>query len=121
MALVLLRLALGLTGVFEGLLWAARDASFPSQCLGVTLASAGFFVVLGLFTSLSATTAAVSVALRATWRPPVPHPFVLHGQEATVIIIVVGIAIALMGPGVFSLDCRLFGRREVIIPRRTRE
>jgi hypothetical protein len=30
-------------------------------------------------------------------------------------------AIALLGPGAFSIDARLFGRREVFIPRRTTE
>jgi hypothetical protein len=26
------------------------------------------------------------------------------------------VAVALMGPGAFSLDARLFGRREIVIP-----
>ncbi len=31
----------------------------------------------------------------------------------------VSLALALLGPGAFSLDARLFGRREIIIPRRS--
>jgi uncharacterized membrane protein YphA (DoxX/SURF4 family) len=31
-------------------------------------------------------------------------------------VIVMAVAIALLGPGAFSLDARLFGRREIIIP-----
>lgn len=39
------------------------------------------------------------------------------------VVQVVGLtgAIALLGPGAFSLDARLFGRREVFIPRRVTE
>ena len=39
------------------------------------------------------------------------------------VVQVVGLtgAIALLGPGAFSIDARLFGRREVFIPRRATE
>jgi hypothetical protein len=30
------------------------------------------------------------------------------------------LAVALIGPGAYSLDARLFGRREIIIPRASR-
>jgi uncharacterized membrane protein YphA (DoxX/SURF4 family) len=35
-------------------------------------------------------------------------------------LVVLCIAITLLGPGAFSLDARLFGRREIIIPGRSR-
>jgi uncharacterized membrane protein YphA (DoxX/SURF4 family) len=35
-------------------------------------------------------------------------------------LVVICIAITLLGPGAFSLDARLFGRREIIIPGRPR-
>ena len=35
-------------------------------------------------------------------------------------LIVLAAAIALLGPGAFSLDARLFGRREILIPNTTR-
>ena len=35
-------------------------------------------------------------------------------------IIVTAVAIALLGPGAFSLDGRLFGRREIVIPPSSR-
>ena len=37
-----------------------------------------------------------------------------------VYLVVICIAITLLGPGAFSLDARLFGRREIIIPGRPR-
>jgi uncharacterized membrane protein YphA (DoxX/SURF4 family) len=36
-------------------------------------------------------------------------------------LVVLSGVIALLGPGAFSIDARLFGRREVLIPRRTSE
>jgi len=35
-------------------------------------------------------------------------------------MIVAAVALALLGPGAFSLDGRLFGRREIVIPPATR-
>ena len=35
----------------------------------------------------------------------------------TILIGVVALAIVLLGPGALSIDARLFGRREIIIPR----
>lgn len=38
----------------------------------------------------------------------------------TVCSMLVAIAVILLGPGAFSLDARLFGRREIIIPTSNR-
>jgi len=35
-------------------------------------------------------------------------------------VVIISAALLLLGPGAFSLDSRLFGRREIIIPRNTR-
>lgn len=121
MALVLLRFAFGLTGIAEGVLWATRGASFASHFLGASLASAGLFVLLGLFTPFSSTTAVLCMAFHVLAFSYGPHAYLLQGPELIAILIALGIAIALLGPGAFSLDFRLFGRREIIIPRRTRE
>jgi uncharacterized membrane protein YphA (DoxX/SURF4 family) len=39
---------------------------------------------------------------------------------AALYLLVLSIAITLLGPGAFSLDARLFGRREIIIPEASR-
>jgi len=38
----------------------------------------------------------------------------------TVDIVVLSAAIALLGPGSFSIDARMFGRREILIPNASR-
>jgi hypothetical protein len=35
-------------------------------------------------------------------------------------VIVPAITIALLGPGAFSLDARMFGRREILVPHTSR-
>jgi hypothetical protein len=49
----------------------------------------------------------------ATW---MPGAAVLVDRVAAVILIVDAAALTLLGPGALSLDARLFGRREIIIP-----
>jgi uncharacterized membrane protein YphA (DoxX/SURF4 family) len=121
MALVLLRLTLGLTGITEGVSIATRGSDLASQCLGIILGSAGAFVAIGLYTSVSATAAATSILCGALFLVDVPRFVLLQSWPTAAIVIVLALAIALLGPGLFSIDARLFGRREIIIPRRPRE
>ena len=50
----------------------------------------------------------------ATWTPP--SASVLIDRLAALILIVDAAALTLLGPGAVSLDARLFGRREIIVP-----
>ena len=63
---------------------------------------------LGLFTPLAAVSIGLTLlglALRTT-----PYPI----QELEVVVLAV--VIVLLGPGAFSIDARMFGRREILIP-----
>jgi uncharacterized membrane protein YphA (DoxX/SURF4 family) len=73
---------------------------------------AGFLTpVAGLFSMLSGT----MEGLRSL-------PGTTSGNQnpalLSLILVVVSAAVVLLGPGAFSVDARLFGRREIIIPRR---
>jgi hypothetical protein len=45
---------------------------------------------------------------------PPAHP--VRDGVASLFVVAVAAAIILLGPGAFSVDCFLFGRREIIIP-----
>jgi hypothetical protein len=47
-----------------------------------------------------------------------------HAHDRTLdalYLVAISIAITVLGPGAFSLDARLFGRREIIIPVKPRD
>jgi len=45
-----------------------------------------------------------------------PSPHFINPALAGCVIVAVAIAIICLGPGAFSIDARLFGRREIVIP-----
>jgi hypothetical protein len=74
----------------------------------VVLTSAGF-LLLGFVTPVVATIIGViSLAL-------------VLSKHAGLEMVVLTFAIALLGPGAYSIDARMFGRRKVFIPKRTNE
>ena len=42
--------------------------------------------------------------------------FVFDARLSLILLMAMTVAIFLLGPGAYSLDARLFGRREIIIP-----
>ena len=52
---------------------------------------------------------------------PVPLLDFLGPRHLDGVLAVISVAIALLGPGAYSLDGYLFGRREIVIPPRTPE
>ncbi len=92
-----------------------RGVSLSSEVLGSVLAVAAALAGIGLFTSYAGAVVSLSAAYLALYLAP-PRGS-LEAIIAMSMVVVVGVALALTGPGAFSLDSRLFGRREIIIPR----
>ena len=105
--LVLLRTAAGIPLVYAGLL----TASSPDPViLEVVTACAAILVLIGLWTPFAGALIAVSELALAISHRADPWMFIHYG--------VVGAALAMLGPGGCSVDARLFGRKQIQIPRR---
>jgi uncharacterized membrane protein YphA (DoxX/SURF4 family) len=83
---------------------------------GLLATASGAALLIGFLTAFAAVGALVGVVL-AILGPPAQTSILLNGKLAAVLTVIVVAAIALLGPGGFSLDARLFGRREIKIPR----
>ena len=78
--------------------------------------TSGAFLLAGLMTPLVAVLVAISgICIAFSWIP-LPSQDLFDGYPAIINLIVLSVAIALLGPGAFSLDARMFGRREITIP-----
>ena len=78
--------------------------------------TSGAFLLAGLMTPLVSILVAMSgIAIALAWIP-LPGQNLFDSYLAIINLIVLSVAIALLGPGAFSLDARMFGRREITIP-----
>ena len=77
----------------------------------------GGLLCIGLLTRYATAVAVLgTVGCMRSWFPG-PKSGLFETRSTAVLALVIAIAIALIGPGAFSVDARLFGRREVIICR----
>jgi uncharacterized membrane protein YphA (DoxX/SURF4 family) len=86
-----------------------------------TLLVGGFGLILGFLTPFASMLVGVSVlGIALSWLPA--PPLASLGVALTAAMMVAtAIGVALLGPGAFSVDGQLFGRREIVIPPRQHE
>ena len=122
LGLLLLRTAVGVTAAAAGIFSFASlaVARVESWLLGGVLLASGAALAVGLLTpTAAALIAACFLGIAASWLPA-PLWSLQDTRAIAGAMVVCAIAISLLGPGAFSLDGRLFGRREIVIPPSTR-
>lgn len=114
-----MRVAVGLAAVVEGGAYlSGRDTAVLLPWLtGLLALTAGSALLIGLLTPVASILVGIgSAAVALSSFPIYPHDL-LHNGSALIFMLVMTAAQVLLGPGAYSLDARLFGRREVIIPK----
>jgi uncharacterized membrane protein YphA (DoxX/SURF4 family) len=114
-ALLLLRLVVG--GVTSSQAWLLIIAGRGAASIGVMFALLalviGLMLIVGLMTPIASALLSAG-GLLLTINPGVTgHLLLFESGMARLEFIVMSVAVILLGPGAWSLDARLYGRREV--------
>lgn len=116
--LLILRASLGVTLVADGSarLWGRHDLGLLAWVAGIVAIASGVSLVIGYLTPLASVFAALTIiGTMLSWFGSHLSP-VLDSRVAIDLATSMAVALVCLGPGAFSIDARLFGRREIIIP-----
>jgi uncharacterized membrane protein YphA (DoxX/SURF4 family) len=118
--LLLLRASVGITAIIQGGVYLAKPGHsiLGMWIVGLLAVASGALLLIGFLTKAASMLAGLS-SVGLSWMPMSPlNSF--DTKLSLFFVIIMSVAIILLGPGEFSLDSRLFGRREIIIPHHTR-
>jgi uncharacterized membrane protein YphA (DoxX/SURF4 family) len=108
--ILLLRLLTGLTLIHSGLIGLLEAPPLITVVLQVIAAGAGLLLLVGLWTPVAGSLAAIIKVWIAF------SQFLAHSGDpwTAMMLAVLGAALAMVGPGAWSIDARLFGRKHMI-------
>ena len=109
---------MGVTAIVEGIasILPHGGAALVQWTIGFLLLASGIALGVGILTPIAAAAVTLAnIAIVGSWISLAASPF-SHDQLAVTFLIIMAANICLLGPGAYSLDARMFGRREIIIP-----
>jgi putative oxidoreductase len=107
--LLLQRVLTSIVLLYFGASHSFETATFAPNLPQLMAAAAGIFLLLGLWTPI----AGITIAVVETW-----ISFASLGHSLTTIILAgLGMTVAMIGPGIWSVDARLYGRKHLDVPR----
>lgn len=98
-------------------LFGRDDPALWARAAGLFAAACGVSLLLGLLTPFACIAIGLCGAAVALSAFQAAAPYEFAAGSSLLLEVVTAAALVLTGPGAFSLDARLFGRREIIIPR----
>lgn len=106
--LLIQRLLTGAALFFSAIAFLEKDAPLVSTVPEIIAAAAGIFLALGLWTPVMGTLVAIAefwIAFAHLDNPWIP-----------ILLATFGATLAMIGPGAWSLDAKLFGRKHIEAP-----
>jgi putative oxidoreductase len=104
---LLLRLVAGIALIGQAVTILRTDPEIEPVILHIVSAVAGLLLLAGLWTPLAGALVAVFELWNTLWQPGDPWAKIPLGT--------LGVAFVLLGPGVWSVDARLFGWKRIDI------
>ena len=92
------------------------SAAFWTGATGALAILCGCALLSGTLTPAAGLLAAALSLVREVVPPPA-RPDGLADGASLALLLAMGVSVALLGPGAFSVDAWLFGRREIVVPR----
>jgi uncharacterized membrane protein YphA (DoxX/SURF4 family) len=116
--LLLLRAAIGVTTIVQGGLYLTEPGTltFGTGTVGSVAIASGALLLSGFLTPVAGVLVGLGTLSIALGGLPAAARNLFDAPLPAVFAVIMSATVALLGPGAFSVDARLFGRREIIIP-----
>jgi hypothetical protein len=115
--LVLLRSVIGFTAAWQGVLcFATRDPRVTVRIVGGLAVLTGILLVTGFRTRLASLLIALGIAFISHCTLPLPTGDHFDRLLPILFAETMSMAVVFLGPGAFSIDAYVYGRKEIIIP-----
>jgi uncharacterized membrane protein YphA (DoxX/SURF4 family) len=95
------------------------DVDFVGGAIGLLTAAAGVSILAGFMTPVASVIVVLGGLARFFSLLPAPQASNVNSLLTILNMVVLAAALAFLGPGAFSFDARIFGRREIKIPSYT--